>query len=292
MARKRDPRRDEAKRIWLESNGEKQLKEIASELNVSDSQIRKWKSIDKWSAELKGNVTNAKGNVTHQGGAPFGNQNAKGNKGNSRASPPSGNKNALKTGEYETIFFNTLSDDEKDIYSSLDDDPSFVLSEEIRLLKIRQLRMMKRIKKAEEGLNEEEVERLQQLRKIKTPIEKDGKKLEIKREAMQDIQISRKVYRKIDDILSIEDSLTRISNQLTKSIKQLNELSLLGGKVVLMEEQKRKLAFEADILEHKVSKLILKQGEQNKVQGLIDIGQALIGPIEKDREELIDETID
>lgn len=292
MARKRDPRRDEAKRIWLESNGEKQLKEIASELNVSDSQIRKWKSIDKWSAELKGNVTNAKGNVTNQGGAPFGNQNAKGNKGNSRASPPKRNKNALKTGEYETIFFDTLSDDEKDIYSSLNDDPSFALSEEIRLLKIRQLRMMKRIKKAEEGLNEEEVERLQQLRKIKTPIEKDGKKLEIKREAMQDIQVSRKVYRKIDNILSIEDSLTRISNQLTKSIKQLNELSLLGGKVVLMEEQKRKIAFEADILEHKVSKLILKQGEQSKVQGLIDIGQAIIGPIEEDEESETDESVE
>lgn len=292
MARKRDPRRDEAKRIWLESNGEKQLKEIASELNVSDSQIRKWKSIDKWSAELKGNVTNAKGNVTNQGGAPFGNQNAKGNKGNSRASPPKRNKNALKTGEYETIFFDTLSDDEKDIYSSLNDDPSFALSEEIRLLKIRQLRMMKRIKKAEEGLNEEEVERLQQLRKIKNPIEKDGKKLEIKREAMQDIQVSRKVYRKIDDILSIEDSLTRISNQLTKSIKQLNELSLLGGKVVLMEEQKRKIAFEADILEHKVSKLILKQGEQSKVQGLIDIGQAIIGPIEEDEESETDESVE
>lgn len=289
MARKRDPRRDEAKKIWLESNGEKQLKEIASELNVSDSQIRKWKSQDKWSAELKSNVTNGKSNVTNQGGAPIGNQNAKGNKGNSRASPPVGNKNALKTGEYETIFYETLSDEEKDIYSSLNDDPSFALSEEIRLLKIRQLRMMKRIQQAEEGLNEEEVERLQQLRKIKTPIEKDGKKLEIKREAMQDIQVSRKVYRKIDDILSIEDSLTRISNQLIKSIKQLNELSLLGGKVVLIEEQKRKIAFEADILEHKVSKLILKQGEQNKVQGLIDIGQALIGPIAEDEESGQDE---
>ncbi|WEU34357.1 phage terminase small subunit-related protein, partial [Enterococcus faecalis] len=26
----------------------KVLKELASELNVSDSQIRKWKSVDKW----------------------------------------------------------------------------------------------------------------------------------------------------------------------------------------------------------------------------------------------------
>lgn len=255
MARKRDPRRDEAKRIWLESNGEKQLKEIASELNVSDSQIRKWKSIDKWSAELKGNVTNAKGNVTNakgnvtnQGGAPFGNQNAKGNKGNSRASPPVGNKNALKTGEYEIIFFDTLSDEEKDIYSNLNNDPSFVLSEEIRLLKIRQFRMMKRIQQAEAGLNDEEIDRLQQLRKFKTPIEKDGKKLEIKREVMQDVQISRKTYRKIDDILSIEDSLTRISNQLSKAIKQMNELYITDYKTDLMKAQTEKIQAEiADI---------------------------------------------
>lgn len=241
MARQRDPRRDEAKRIWLESNGEKQLKDIASELNVSDSQVRKWKSQDKWSAELKSNVTNGKSNVTNQGGAPFGNQNAKGNKGNSRASPPVGNKNALKTGEYETIFYKTLSDEEKDIYSNLNNDPSFVLSEEIRLLKIRQLRMMKRIKEAESGLNDEEIDRLQQLRKIKTPIEKDGRKLEIKREVMQDVQVSRKIHRKIDDILSIEDSLTRISNQLAKAIKQMNELYITDYKTDLMKAQTEKI---------------------------------------------------
>ncbi|WP_428262655.1 phage terminase small subunit [Enterococcus faecium] len=246
MARQRDPRRDEAKRIWLESNGEKQLKEIASELNVSDSQIRKWKSQDKWSAELKSNVTNGKSNVTNQGGAPIGNQNAKGNKGNSRVSPPVGNKNALKTGEYETIFFETLSDEEKDIYSSLNDDPSFVLSEEIRLLKIRQFRMMKRIQQAEAGLNDEEVERLQQLRKIKTPIEKNGKKLEIKREVMQDVQISRKTHRKIDDILSIEDSLTRISNQLAKAIKQMNELYMNEYRTDLIKAQTDKIQAETN----------------------------------------------
>ncbi|APE39118.1 MULTISPECIES: phage terminase small subunit [Enterococcus] len=246
MARQRDPRRDEAKRIWLESNGEKQLKEIASELNVSDSQVRKWKSQDKWSAELISNVTNGKSNVTNQGGAPIGNQNAKGNKGNSRASPPVGNKNALKTGEYETIFFDTLTDNEKDIYSSLNDDPSFALSEEIRLLKIRQLRMMKRIQQAEAGLNDEEVERLQQLRKIKTPIEKNGKKLEIKREVMQDVQISRKKHRKIDDILSIEDSLTRISNQLAKAIKQMNELYMNEYRTDLIKAQTDKIQAETN----------------------------------------------
>lgn len=279
MARQRDPRRDEAKRIWLESNGEKQLKEIASELNVSDSQVRKWKSQDKWSAELKSNVTNGKSNVTNQGGAPIGNQNAKGNKGNSRASPPVGNKNALKTGEYETIFFETLSDEEKDIYSSLNDNPSFVLSEEIRLLKIRQLRMMKRIKEAESGLNDEEVDRLQQMRKIKTPIEKDGKKLEIKREVMQDVQVSRKTYRKIDDILSIEDALTRISNQLTKAIKQLNALATEESRNKVYNNQANKLEVEIDMLKLKAD-LLRNDSEKSTEEKLDELLEKISGELD------------
>ncbi|MET1990568.1 phage terminase small subunit [Enterococcus faecium] len=279
MARKRDPRRDEAKKIWLESNGEKQLKEIASELNVSNSQIRKWKSQDKWSAELKSNVTNGKSNVTNQGGAPIGNQNAKGNKGNSRASPPKRNKNALKTGEYETIFFDTLSDEEKDIYSSLDDDPSFVLSEEIRLLKIRQLRMMKRIKEAESGLNDEEVDRLQQMRKIKTPIEKDGKKLKIKREVMQDVQVSRKTYRKIDDILSIEDALTRISNQLTKAIKQLNALATEESRNKVYNNQANKLEVEIDMLKLKAD-LLRNDSEKSTEEKLDELLEKISGELD------------
>lgn len=279
MARKRDPRRDEAKKIWLESNGKKQLKEIASELNVSDSQIRKWKSQDKWSTELKSNVTNGKSNVTFQGGAPFGNQNAKGNKGNSRASSPVGNKNALKTGEYETIFYETLSDEEKDIYSNLNNDPSYVLSEEIRLLKIRQLRMMKRIKEAESGLNDEEVDRLQQLRKIKMPIEKNGKKLEIKREVMQDVQVSRKTYRKIDDILSIEDALTRISNQLTKAIKQLNALATEDSRNKVYNNQANKLEVEIDMLKLKAD-LLRSDSEKSTEEKLDELLEKISGELD------------
>ncbi|MCC4034911.1 small subunit of terminase [Enterococcus hirae] len=251
MARKRDPRRDEAFELFKKSNGTITNREISEKLSVPEKTISAWKSRDKWNEVLQKDECSTSNNhcsTTNKGGAPIGNQNAKGNKGNSRASPPVGNKNALKTGEYETIFYETLSDEEKDIYSNLNNDPSFVLSEEIRLLKIRQLRMMKRIKQAESGLNEEEIERLQQLRKIKTPIEKDGRKLEIKREVMQDVQVSRKTHRKIDDILSIEDSLTRISNQLAKAIKQMNELYITDYKTDLMKAQTEKIQSEiADI---------------------------------------------
>ncbi|HDT8179152.1 phage terminase small subunit [Enterococcus faecalis] len=248
MARKRDPRRDQAKETWLKSNGKKVLKELANELNVSDSQIRKWKSIDKWADELKGNVTNSKSNVTNKGGAPPGNKNAIGNKGNKSASPPKRNKNAVKTGEYETIFAGLLSDEEKDIYSNMNDDPFFILEEEIRILKIRQYRMLKRIKDAEVGLNDEEVERLQQLRKVKEPSVIDGKMVTVKREVLKDVQVTRKTFRKLDDILAIEDALTRVSNQLIKAIKQQKELLSTDKKSLLMEAQIEKIKLETDKL--------------------------------------------
>ncbi|MCV6015022.1 phage terminase small subunit [Enterococcus faecalis] len=268
MARKRDPRRDEAKKIWLDSGGKKVLKELASELNVSDSQIRKWKSVDKWAEELKGNVTKSNSNVTNKSGAPPGNKNAKGNKG---GSPPKGNKNAIKTGEYETIFADMLSDEEKDIYSNLNDDPFFILNDEIRLLKVRQFRMMKRIKEAEKGLNDEEVERLQQLRKIKTPVEKDGRKLEIKREVMQDVQVTRKTFRKLDDILAIEDALTRISNQLTKAIKQQEELVTRGIKLQLLNAQTEKAEADAKIASNNADKLTAGGRANELLEALLNV---------------------
>lgn len=48
MARQRSPDRDKAFEIYKASNGEKPLVEIAKELNLKPSQIRKWKSDDKW----------------------------------------------------------------------------------------------------------------------------------------------------------------------------------------------------------------------------------------------------
>ncbi|WP_186440539.1 phage terminase small subunit-related protein, partial [Bacillus licheniformis] len=53
MARPRDPRRDEAFRLWKESSGTKKLKDIADELGVSSSTVRKWKATDKWEEKFK-----------------------------------------------------------------------------------------------------------------------------------------------------------------------------------------------------------------------------------------------
>ncbi|HDL2670027.1 TPA: small subunit of terminase [Enterococcus faecium] len=267
MARQRDPRRDQAREIWLKSNGEKLLKEIAKELGVSDSQIRKWKSQDKWAEELKGNVTNAKSNVTNRGGAPPGNQNAKGNKGNKQASPPSGNKNALKTGEYETIFADYLTEEEKDLYSNLNDDPFFVMSEEVRLLKVRQVRMMKRIATAESGLTEKETEQLFELRGRKTLIEskKFGRKVQVDVPELVLTEEKTKSFRKLDDILAIEDALTRVSAQLQRAVKQLADLTMNDKRGQLIDAQ-------IDHTKAQTTKaLINKDGDENDGGTVINI---------------------
>lgn len=69
MARARSPARDKAKEIYLRAEGNIKLLDIAKELGVLDTQIRKWKSQDKWEQELKGTLPNekkpkSKGNVT------------------------------------------------------------------------------------------------------------------------------------------------------------------------------------------------------------------------------------
>ncbi|WP_083226935.1 phage terminase small subunit [Lysinibacillus xylanilyticus] len=93
MARPRNPKRDEAFQMWLESKGQMLLKDIAEQLELSDSQIRKWKNQDKWDDQLKGNVTKSNGNVTKRSrGAPVGNSNAKGH------GAPKQNQNATTHG--------------------------------------------------------------------------------------------------------------------------------------------------------------------------------------------------
>ena len=96
MPRARSPKRNEAYQLWLASDGKKKLKDIAAELGVSETQIRKWKNQDKWN----GNVTNQmKGNVTKRkrGGQP-GNKNAVGH------GAPKGNQNAVKQAVLIALF--------------------------------------------------------------------------------------------------------------------------------------------------------------------------------------------
>lgn len=80
-----------------------------------------------------------------------------------------------------------------------------------------------------------------------------------------------------------------VSVKLYDKQKAMSELLKFFTVDELRQAQIRKVQSEADIIESKASKLVLNEKEQSKVQGLIDIGQALIGPIDEDEESDTDE---
>lgn len=122
MPRQRSPKRDMAFRLWLDSGKTRKLKDIAAELGVSESQVRKWKNQDDWN----GNVTNeTKGNVTKRKGAPKGNKNATGNDGGA----PLKNNNAEKFG----FFRKYLPEETVSIMEEMPKDPLDILWHEIQI---------------------------------------------------------------------------------------------------------------------------------------------------------------
>ncbi|WP_338230803.1 phage terminase small subunit [Lactiplantibacillus paraxiangfangensis] len=160
MAQKRNPNRDKAYQIWQKSKGSKPLKDIAKEIGVTPSTIRKWKSTDKWSLGSKrsapidkeryASMKENKNAVGNHGGAPPGNNNAVG------YGAPVGNSNALVTGQYETIMFDTMTDDELAMFTGVTDDPLITANTQIRELKIRQHRIMARLLKVSKGAEQNE----------------------------------------------------------------------------------------------------------------------------------------
>ena len=59
---------------------------------------------------------------------------------------PKGSKNALKHGAYEKITRETMFADEVEYADSVDTDPASVLEEQLRILKVKELRIARRMK--------------------------------------------------------------------------------------------------------------------------------------------------
>lgn len=68
---------------------------------------------------------------------------------------PSGNKNALTHGLYETLHVSTMSDEERGLYDSMDAHPRFQAEAGIRLASIREHRILIRISRAEAAAEED-----------------------------------------------------------------------------------------------------------------------------------------
>lgn len=151
-----------------------------------------------------------------------GNKNAKNNKG---GQPPIGNKNAVTTGEYESIFQNVLTDEEKSIFKKIkvENTDSLLLNEyieEYKLLTIRELRMMRRI------MTLEQFERDMTIGSIKKKNNSQG-----------NIETTTEAEATLDKIQRIEDGLTRVTEAKRKSRENMIKLGFSKRELELKEKQ-------------------------------------------------------
>lgn len=152
-----------------------------------------------------------------------GNQNAKNNRG---GSGKSNNKNAVVTGEYERIYKDSLTEDEKTIYNTYtinqDDINNLLMNEyiaEYKDLMIRKIRMMKRIKELESK------DRDMTIGAIKK--KNSGGNTETTTEAEPTINI----------IQRIEDGITRVQEAMRKSRENMIKLGFTKKSLELKEKQ-------------------------------------------------------
>ena len=120
MARAPDPRIEQAKAMYLE--GEK-LVEIASQLNLPEGTVRRWKCTHKWDNE-RSDKKNERSRNRKRGAQPK-NKNAVGNNGGA----PEQNKNAEKFG----FFSKYLPEETVSIIQEMPTDPLDVLWDQIQI---------------------------------------------------------------------------------------------------------------------------------------------------------------
>lgn len=136
MPRERNPNRDKALEIYQAHGGKITNREIAAILGEDEKVIAVWKGRDRWSNVVQ--QSKKRCTTKKKGGQP-GNKNAIGNRG---GSAPTGNKNAVTHGAYETIYLQALPEEERAIFDAIEETDR--LDGEIRLLRLKLTRLLSR----------------------------------------------------------------------------------------------------------------------------------------------------
>ncbi|MFP4017191.1 MAG: HGGxSTG domain-containing protein [Halanaerobiales bacterium] len=131
--------------------------------------------------------------------------------------PPEKNKNAVKTGEYETIWLDTLDTKEQELYSQIRTDVVEQLDNEIRLTDIRIRRMMMRISS---------------LRDKEFTIVESKHREGFGPEGPVNVDEDKKIAT-LGQIQNIEDALTRVQSRKEKLLKLKHQIESGQGPVTV-----------------------------------------------------------
>lgn len=157
--------------------------------------------------------------------AQRGNKNAKNNKGGTGAKK--GNKNAVTTGEYETLILNELSEEEQQLYNACNIlDKKQELLKQYKMLSVREFRITKKIENLENKNKEMTVEHI------------------TKNNYLEGTETSTHATNTINLLQRLDDSLSRIQEQKRKCIDSLHKI----------EADDRRLEIELIRLEREAAK--------------------------------------
>lgn len=197
-------------------------KDIALKYEVSESAVKSWasrhwkKKKDATKEKKQLQPTKDKLQPKKPRGAPKGSKNALGNKG---GGAPLGNKNNYKHGLYETVYWDTLDDEEMEMIESMHYEEERLLQEQIALMSVRERRLMKSIqekKNTKGGLALDSV--------ISRSLEIKGNI--IKGEKQKQTETTTKTISTFEVIQKLESELTRVQARKTRCIEALSKIRL------------------------------------------------------------------
>lgn len=181
-------------------------KQLAQKYELTYNQVNYLIKKEKWKRESNLSITH------------IGNTNALGNSGGTGASK--GNKNAVTTGEYETLFFDVLNDEEKKLYQNLQIvNKKNCVENEYKMLTIREYRILKRIKSLQDKEKDMNIERI-----VKRQYNSSNS---------NETETVTEAINIITPLQKLEDSLTRVQESKRKCLDTLHRIETDNRKLEL-----------------------------------------------------------
>ncbi len=213
MPKRSDDKRSTAKAEYLarRSKGEKvNLRELSERVGVTYQTLRNWKSAGHWDDELPKKA---------RGGQPR-NKNSAGKKnaaGSHKGAPPR-NKNAEKDGAYSKVFFDMLSDAERDLMEKAPLESRAALEHEMKVLKFREHKILSKIAEYEAAL--EDTFFTSSILDMRTPAKgQDG--------AEQAMKLQEALYKVQGRIAKVADSLRALEENEKRLALEAQRLEIL-----------------------------------------------------------------
>jgi len=227
---KRSEKRDTAKAEYIarKSKGESvNLRELAEQQGVTYQTLRNWKAADKWDEAVPKPKRKRGGQPGNRNSA--GHQNAAG----SHEGAPLGNKNAEKDGAYSAVLFDMLTDKEREVADAAPVGSRDALIHEMRLLKVREHRIMSKIAMYE--AEPEDTLHLSSVLDMREPAGRGDKKQDGARQQMG-------MYTKdsaFNRVMKLQEALYKVQGRIATITNSLRA----------MEETDRRIELERERLE-------------------------------------------